>query len=509
VWNDLPVSTPESSYEELAALVGTLTVLLEQANARIAELETQAAALQARVGKNSSNSSVPPSQDSISGKAQAKAGRARQRSQRVRSADRKPGGQPGHQGFGLVATRTPDETVVLAPAADCGHCGADLAGGVDAGSSWAQVWDIPLITLWREHFVLPRRRCGACAKVTTASVPFGAAGTVSYGPNVNAAAVCLGSDGNVPVECTARLMGMLLGSPVSTGFVARAGQRFADLLEAAGFDEAMVAALRAEPVLCADETPVNVAHPDVDAHGARKPGSPHVVIVRSPDGRLMWYHAIAARTKTAIAGLGVFTGYTGVLVRDDFASWHQFDATLAGVQQCAAHLLRHLQGVLDLHPRNQSWAADVQTVLREANTAVQAAAAAGAGSLDPQLLAGLRERYATAVDWGIRINEHRAWPKGNHPGYVLAARLQAKTEQVWLFTRDFAVPWTNNASEQALKSPKLHQKVSGYWHTLTTLARYCRTRSYLTSARNHGLTTIDAIHRVLTGDPWLPAPITA
>jgi hypothetical protein len=33
----------------------------------------------------------------------------------------------------------------------------------------------------------------------------------------------------------------------------------------------------------------------------------------------------------------------------------------------------------------------------------------------------------------------------------------------------FAVPWTNNASEQALKSPKLHQKVSGYWHTLTTL----------------------------------------
>jgi len=154
------------------------------------------------------------------------------------------------------------------------------------------------------------------------------------------------------------------------------------------------------------------------------------------------------------------------------------------------------------------YAADVQAVLREANAAVQAAVVAGATSLDGKILAGLRERYDTAIAFGIQINQHRVWPKGNHPGYTLALRLQTKAAQVWLFTRDFAVPWTNNASEQALKSPKLHQKVSGYWHTLTTLARYCRTRSSLTSARNHGLTTIDAIHRVLTGDPWLPVPIT-
>jgi hypothetical protein len=54
-------------------------------------------------------------------------------------------------------------------------------------------------------------------------------------------------------------------------------------------------------------------------------------------------------------------------------------------------------------------------------------------------------------------------------------------------------PWTNNASERALKNPKLRQKISGYWHTLTTLTRYCRLRSYLISARNHGLRSIDAI----------------
>ena len=73
----------------------------------------------------------------------------------------------------------------------------------------------------------------------------------------------------------------------------------------------------------------------------------------------------------------------------------------------------------------------------------------------------------------------------------------------------FSVPWTNNSCEQSVKDPKRHQAVSGYWHTQATLGRYCRIRSYLTSARNHGMRAIDAIHAALTGKPWLPEPVTA
>ena len=188
---------------------------------------------------------------------------------------------------------------------------------------------------------------------------------------------------------------------------------------------------------------------------------------------------------------------------------NQFDAGLKGVQQCCAHVLRHAQGVLDLHPNWQAWAGEVEALLREAHTAVEQAEARGETQLDPALLADLRARYNMAVHWGQITNRHRDWHKGNHPGYNLARRLAIKADQVWLFTEVFAVPWTNNASEQALKSPKLHQKVSGYWHTTTTLARFCRVRSYLISARNHGLRAIDAIHAALTGKPWLPVPATA
>jgi transposase len=83
------VDPGEPSYEELAALVVGLTAELAQARARIAELE-------ARLGKDSTNSSSPSSQDSPAAKGKRRA----QRSQRVRSKDRKPGGQPGHAGSG-------------------------------------------------------------------------------------------------------------------------------------------------------------------------------------------------------------------------------------------------------------------------------------------------------------------------------------------------------------------------------------------------------------------------
>ena len=369
--------------------------------------------------------------------------------------------------------------------------------------SWAQVWDILAVTLQKVHYLLPRRRCG-CGRTTTAAPPCGVAGNVVYGPNVNAAAILLAGEGNVPLERTAALMAMMLGVPVSTGFVARALERFAQRLAAGGFDEAMRAALRAEDVLCADETPTNVISKNTDEHGRPVPGSPHAVTVRTPDARLVYYAAMGSRSKADIAGLGVLGGYAGYLVRDDYTAWHQFDTQLAGVQQCTAHLIRHAKGVLELHPTQQQWASEVITVLREANTAVVAAKTDGRDHLDPQLLTDLHARYDQAVAWGITTNRHRDWDKGNHPGYNLATRLRDKADQVWTFTRNLAVPWTNNSSEQALKGPKRHQAVSGYWHTLTTLADYCRGRSYLLSARNHGIRPIDAIHAALTGNPWLP-----
>jgi hypothetical protein len=389
-------------------------------------------------------------------------------------------------------------------------CGQGLSDADEVATTWAQVWDIPAVQLERVHWVLPRRRCGCCGKTSTATVAFAAPGAVTYGPNVNAAAVLLASQGNVPVERAAGLLAALLGAAVSAGFVAKALARLADRLAAAGFDEAMAAALSAEAVLGADESPVNVLRPDLDpVTGRPVAGAAHVMVLRTPDQRLVWYRAMASRCTQAIKALGVLDGYRGYLVRDGYTGYRQFETTLAGVQQCCQHVIRRLKGVAVLGPGGvQDWTDEVRAALTDAHQAVEAAKARRQDVLDPHLLAKLRARYDKAVESGRIHNRCRDWPDGNHPGYTLALWLARHAEQVWLFTTVFAVPWTNNSCEQAVKDPKRHQAVSGYWHTQATLGRYCRIRSYLTSARNHGVRAIDAIHAALTGDPWRPVPVT-
>ena len=118
----------------------------------------------------------------------------------------------------------------------------------------------------------------------------------------------------------------------------------------------------------------------------------------------------------------------------------------------------------------QSWAADAISILREAHQAVEEVRARGDTALDPGQLATLRKCYDEAAAFGITHNRLRDWHDGNHPGYTLGCWLEEYKEQAWLFTRQFTVEWTSNSAERAVKGPKRHQAVSGYWHTQRTLA---------------------------------------
>ena len=494
----------ESKDAEITVLRAELAAVLD----RERRLGLRVAELERRLGMDSTNSGTPSSKDSIGARERRKAERkARDTSERERRKDRKRGGQPGHLGAGLSRDRDPDERETADPPAECSGCGVSLAGVAAAGSSWAQVWDVRIsrrVTEW----LLPSLPCPCCGKVTTADAPPGAyPGTISYGAGINAAAVLLSGYGNVPSERAARLIAMLLGIPVSPGFVDRASARLDERLQAAGFDDAMQAALADEPVLGADETPVNVLTRDVDAEtGEAVEGAPHVLIVRPSGGKLTWLRAMSSRRAASITAILSF--FTGILITDGYTAYQQMLDDLTGIQQCAAHVIRRCRAVSKLGPGSlQSWAQEVIVILRQAYLACEDARSRGQPP-DPQVIAGLRERYDEAAAFGITHNRHRDWHDGNHPGYALGNWLRAYADQLWLFTSDPAVEWTNNVSERGAKAAKRHQAVSGYWHTQHTLARWCRIRSYLDSATAHGLTALDAVSGALAGQPWLP-PIPA
>ena len=327
-------------------------------------------------------------------------------------------------------------------------------------------------------------------------------GPVCYGPNVAAAATLLASTDVIGIERAADLMGALLKAPVSTGFVSRCLVRLDAALIAAGFEDALKDALRAADVLGTDETPAPLTSAAASTEGC---GNPHACTARTmcaytgggPD--LIWYGAAGNRTKAAITGFGILDGYRGVLVRDDYGGYPSYDAGLAGVQQCLAHLYRYLDDAYAIDPRSQAWTRQAGDALRAAGAAVRDARDARRASLDPDLLAGLRHSYDQAVACGISASLSRPWHKGNHPGLILARRLKRKATQVWLFATRFDVPATNNGSENAVRGCKLAAKISGCWRTLATLQRHCRIRSYLATARSHGRHPLAAIRDAVSG----------
>ena len=261
----------------------------------IEALRVELEALRRQAGRDSSNSSLPPSTDGPAAKAKTKAARvpAGQQAPEGQPAAsegqsaagepgrgrprRKQGGQPGHRGSGLVPVATPDHREPVEPPC-CAGCGAGLADAPGTVGTRVQVFDLPSFSLAVTEYQMMRRVCG-CGHATTADLPAGVrGGPTCYGPNVTAAATLLASQDVLSIERTADLMSTLLGAQVSTGFISCCLTRLDDALTTAGFEPALKTALIEQDVLGTDETPApltDAATREPDCH------NPHVYTVRT------------------------------------------------------------------------------------------------------------------------------------------------------------------------------------------------------------------------------------
>jgi transposase len=276
----------------------------------IRRLELRMEELERRLRQDSTDSGTPTSKEGIASRERRKAERADP--ERGRRKDRKRGGQPGRAGKGLARDPEPGARRQAPPPAECRRCKGSLDGAQSVPGSWAQVIDV-LFSVVTTEWELPGRACPCCGKVTIAAPPPGVhAGSVSYGPALNAAAIVLTAHANVPPEKAVQVIAMLLGVPVSPGWVDKAAARLARKLAGAGFEEAMEAALAAQDALSADETPVNVLDRTPPALAAgqgnedeadpgeeqkAQPGAPHVLAIRTLEERLAWLRALGSRRK--------------------------------------------------------------------------------------------------------------------------------------------------------------------------------------------------------------------
>ncbi len=470
-----------ASREDLLAVIGLLQRQVAAVEAQAAELAAanerltaRVAELERRLGRNSGNSSMPPSSDTFGRpekKPQIKSGRER-------------GRQPGAGGSGLSMVEKPDVTEDHVPAA-CTGCGEMLGKGDSVGFERRQVRDIPLTTVKVTEHRAHRCRC-ACGTVTAGPMPEEIAGSPSsYGPNPRALAVYLLLFQHIPVERTAILIRDVTGAEVSTGWVASLLPEAADLVEDS--PHLIRALLVLGHVLRADETTTRIGSVRRWPHVART-------------DFLTLLH-LAPRSRAGADLGGVLPYYRGVLVHDSLSLYAGY--THCAHQLCGAHLIRELTAAEEDFP-DQKWHQRIRWALAGLNTQAPRVRAGETGGITPEALLPHLEAFHQGIAVGLSRHP-RAEGRKRSTARNLLERLRDQAHAVLRYADDPRhVPFTNNCGERALRPVKTQLKISGCHQSGHGATAWLAVRSYLDSARKHGISAFEAIHRAFTGNLWMP-----
>ncbi len=223
--------------------------LIEKTIAEEGEIETltgRISALEKRLGKNSSNSSLPPSSDRFGKKPKEESPNRAAR----RAMGRKPGKQPGDEGHHLAQVADPDEVIIHTPQC-CKGCGGDLSDAEVENTEVRQVFDLPEPKMVTTEHRAETKRC-QCGSTTKAAFPTEARSYASYGPRLRSVGLYLLARQHIPFERCQEALFDLFGVKVSTGFLDSLFSEGADGLE--GFLIEVLEQLKASEVVHVDET---------------------------------------------------------------------------------------------------------------------------------------------------------------------------------------------------------------------------------------------------------------
>jgi transposase len=460
---------------------------LEMQVARIADLETLVAGLQAQVAdlaakvkQNSKNSSRPPSSDGL--------GKPEPKSLRTKSG-RKPGRPKGQPGATMQLTDHPDHVIRHLPRS-CSGCGASLDGARETGMERRQVTEIPPVRAEVTEHQLIEVACPCCGESTKADAPDGVTAPVQYGPRAAAMGVYLWHGQFLSRGRACQALADMFGCAPSPAVIAMAAKKIATFLSPAV--SAIVDALLSAEVAHFDETGFRVA------------------------GRLAWVHSassgkyvlVTVHPKRGTQGMdaaGVLPAFTGIACHDAWAPYDSYTG-VAGHALCNAHILRELTAVTETGTGlDVTWAEQATGALLALKEAAGEARQAGHDAIDAKLLAEHEKYFRAAAEAGVTLNAARR-SKLQKKRHALAKRLRDRAGDYLRFAHDLRVPFDNNPAEQVIRMSKLRIKVSGCMRSMTGAETFCAIRSYLATASRHGISWLDALILAAQGDPWIPEP---
>ncbi len=431
--------------------------------------------LEARLNKNSNNSSKPPSSDGLK--------KPKPKNLRKKTG-RKTGGQPGHPGKTLHAVDTPDYQIPLVVnSCDCGCCLKDQS---ILSVESRQVFELPKPKLEVTEFSAETKQCPNCGKITKAVFPDLVTAPVQYGQRFNAFLVYLSQQQLVPLNRVTQLCQELYGAPVSEATITKNTGKCSKNLS--DYEAELKTQLLQEPVLHVDESGLRV---NAKLHWLHSASTEY----------LTFYGVHQKRGNTATNAFGILPNFKGTLVHDFWKPYLKYECHHS---LCNAHLLRELKFLYEEH--NQPWAERLSNLLVEMKNLITSSD--NTKEISSRQKNPLLRKYRKIIAEGWKSNPLKNSPnskpkRGRKPKTKeqnLLDRLE-NYESSWLafFYRPI-VPFTNNLAERDIRMIKVRQKVSGCFRTLEGAETFARIRSYISTARKNSKNILQSISKALTGN---------
>lgn len=442
-------ATVDSQHAEICSLNRNIDKLLKENRELRMRLEKYE-----NPPKNSNNSSIPPSKES-----QAAAAVRRTKSQRQQSG--KPvGGQPGHEGSTRKMVEMPDE-IENVSAQYCQECGRDLSGIEGELDYITQEIDLPpIMPVYRERrFYKKVCSCGCCNRGYEPRRKGGNA--ITFGKNIRAVATYLSVVQCMPYERLQSLFSALFNVSISQGTLANIVREMLDKSKPAiSLLERMI---KESSVVGFDESGCYVK------------------------GKLNWSW-IAQTTYLTLVFRGAGRGAkvleerfgdslkNMVAVTDRHSAYFAID--FLDNQICLAHLLRNLEYLNDID-KEQTWAKDVQRLLREAIHLRNEKPT----SIIP------KEGWLTRLDDLLKKNLDNLRKEFNE----LKRGIIKCREYIFNFLESPAIPSDNNGSERGIRKLKIKQKISGCFRSETGADAFHALHSIADTAWKNNRSPFEAI----------------
>ena len=422
-----------------------------------------------RLGRNSRNSSKPPSQDP---------NRARKKKAAGVILKRKPGGQEYHAGCTLEKTMTPDQIEEIVVDLRTIPSGKTYAAD---GYESRQVVDVNIkvhVTEYRAEVLVDEN-----GKRYVARFPDGVSKAIQYGGGVKAESVYLSMFQLIPLARVQEHFSDQMGLPLSKGSVSNFNQEASERLIA--FEIWATRQLLVAPLNHADETGINVGGKKIWLHNLS-------------NDKVTLYHPDEKRGKEAMDRMGVLPHYTGRLCHDHWKPYYKY--TNITHVLCNAHHLRELERVIE--EDGHQWAKTLLQFLVDLSKVVTAAG----GVLSDEKITEYTKSYREILEQGEMECPQPPPKEPGKRGRVkktfsrnLLERLRDFEADTLRFMKEAIVPFTNNQGENDLRMTKVQQKISGCFRSMDGAKDFCRIRSFLSTCRKNDVSPADALRDLFQG----------